>query len=520
MNEKLGSILKRLNMRIQAEQKNSARQVSLRELFGEGEEYQRKMLLPEAKMSIAESHMFPHGIRIWSGILAPFLYYALVNSRSVALTDSSSSDVASVATHRTHSRYSLTSIFRSWLRVSNILEEQEVIPDTQRTFMEMQSGPDIDCRLIKPKRGFYERMRDSLLPKMAIALSHGYDVRHAHDFVLWAQHPDAALPEVNDRVVEEVGRERVKLHEHSIYDRIVQTSAPVLLFPFKRQEWVSFPPLNYHYLYLALRRVRVGKGIEVIRFISGVFADNKYNPKAAMYSILGIDFQIVKDERSMLRGGTAGSSYDKLIGLRPKIRERDLTMRRGESTDVVADLTQEVLDAYAKDVELGSDWESIEDQALKLEVATRVIWQAIEAELDYEKATQKISDATLARINRGLEGLRVDNPAYPVQERIRKNILIAMFASPHRLAEYLIKSGLTRWFFPEMKDMTWQDAVSKVEAHHAHEAYRQIILNPSKETMRRFQNGWAIFDKLFGLQAKYPDKRSYLERVWLEATIK
>ncbi|OGK24944.1 hypothetical protein A3C25_06105 [Candidatus Roizmanbacteria bacterium RIFCSPHIGHO2_02_FULL_38_11] len=519
MDERLEPILQILKARIHPEAKTYVEQVSLRELLGEGKTYKRSMLLPEARMTIATPDRFPHGNRLWCGLLAPVLYYAFANSKSLALTDSSALDLANMASHETHNRYLLTSLLRSWLHVSNILEEQEVSPDAKRTFLEMQSGPDIDCRLRGPKKDFYQGMRDVLLPRMAAALVDGYDVRNAHDFVLWARNPSAVLPGIDARLIERVGKEKTIVHTHSIYDRVMQTATPVMLFPFDRGEVVSFDPSTYHDLYLTLRRVQAARGIEVIRFAAGLFPGNKFDPKSAVYPMLGIDFQAVEGQKSLIRGGPAGSTYDQLIDLKPVVRPMDYKMRRGESTDIVAGLTQADLDTYSKEVELGKDWEDIEDQALKIEVATRVIWQAIEAELDKDKPVQKISDATLDRIKRGLKEVKLENLAYPVVERIRKNILVAMFSSPHRFGEYIIKSGLTSWFFPEMKDMTWQEAVSKIEAFYTHESYRQAILNPTKETMRDFKDGWKIFDDLFGLQARHP-VFSYLERVWQEATIK
>ena len=136
MDERLEPILQILKARIHPEAKTYVEQVSLRELLGEGKTYKRSMLLPEARMTIATPDRFPHGNRLWCGLLAPVLYYAFANSKSLALTDSSALDLANMASHETHNRYLLTSLLRSWLHVSNILEEQEVSPDAKRTFLE------------------------------------------------------------------------------------------------------------------------------------------------------------------------------------------------------------------------------------------------------------------------------------------------------------------------------------------------------------------------------------------------
>ncbi len=527
MDARFHSLMTRLNRFKKKEVPgNSIREVSLRSLFGEGEFFNRNLLPPESANAPVEPDQFPHAIRIITGLMNPILYYALNNSKSAFLTDNSVRDLASFSESETHGRHILNRLFRSYMHLGDMVINENLPTDIQKTYLEVQSGSDIDCRLEKPKESFYEDLKGYLLPKMAAALSFGHDTKQARDYVLWSQNPRRAIKGLSNNLLKEISAKRVDILDHNKYDLIISTSAPVLLMA---QLGGSYSVMTAdHDLYLTLRKIDIADGISVIKFSAGVFLDGKYDKDKMIYPLLAVDFQTVSKDNIAVRGGPSGSSYDRLIPMKRKIRGDELLDFYGQSTDVVGLVSNEDTQTLSNQIELGKDWEKIPDDGIKLQVATRIFWQAIEAELEKENPNPQISDETLNRIRVGISQMNLNNIPYHVKEMLRTDLLIAMFASPHRFAEYGKKSGIIDVFFPQLREKSYDQIVNdvnfvlskylKMKDYSSHEGYRQIIKN-HRLARDGFVNGWQTYDELLNLKEKYPDKKSYLERIWLELTI-
>lgn len=500
--ELLEPILHRLERRIHPPENS----VSLRTLFN-GRTNEMRPILPLEKtevrgatpLSLSTLREPLGGVnefftqRAFNGFVAPLAYFAEQYGK-LSLVDSSVRDIVSFKTTESHSRYLLGRLlnFSSQLR-SHLDEIQD--DEAKHVFKTLLAGSDIDFRLYldeEKRTKFYKQLKDNFLVRLAGALSWDIDKKNPLLMSQWSVNPKIELPSSQAGFVNDVISRKIKVFEKQeggkeFYDLLVQTTVPAQNIP---SSVVDGFPVDWGDLFFGMRRVKIGNGIEVIKVSAGFYpgqTDNNIDSTKPFYPLVTIDFQLIGNKSSSVRGEKNTTTWDQEIPVRTRSVSPEL---RGDFLDVLAKVPKRVKRKLEKPVALGKNWETIVNPAVKIETATRVIWQAMEAELEESSEQQRIEENTLKRIEEGIKDLELDSLSPVMVRMITSNLLVAMFISPHRFLEYGKRSGLLEKFFPQLAKKTETD----IDAN--------IIDN------------WQFFDELLSLEKKYPDISTYEERIY------
>jgi hypothetical protein len=408
-------------------------------------------------------------------------------------------------------------------RTSTIRAIEDRSPQVIKTLHQLLAGPDFDFKVpqetdsshpdhLSKHEKFAASLHAFVLPAVAEKIATGNFKTDASTTI---QNTTALAEKLRDT---NITRDTVFPSYIPQTDKVdILTDMPVGWKFAARVDTPSQPLVIY------VEKVKVRDAIGITRVVFGTDVRNDPQQKLTGDTILPLaqlDFiDTLPAEKATFidtRSGTTATTYDDA--------HADVIVDHSDA-NISIGIPEKIQTIYNNHIDLGPDWEK-RNPADALEIATRVLWQAIDAEAQgwvTDKDRLIVKDETQERIANHLDKLYQQDPSVWDnlsdfhKKSIQINLLNSIIISPQRVAEYFKRAEILKILWRKYPQLgPWPPHILSAMVRRGfkwHLNYQQDIVGISEPDKEAFVPGWEIFDAACNLNNVFPDLETPLERV-------